>query len=69
MAGLEGASESLEENEALPLPAWVCGNPRMPSSGLAPKMSLQLRVRSRRVGRATRSDFPELLRTRSWDWS
>lgn len=50
MADLEGASETLEESKTLPLPARVCGNPRMPSSGLAPKMSLQLRARSCTVG-------------------
>jgi len=49
MADLEGASETLEETKALPSPAWVCGNPGMPSSGLAPKTSLQLRAPSCRV--------------------
>lgn len=66
MADLEGASETLGESKALPLPAWLCGNPRMPSSGFAPKMSLPLRVRSCKSGLGERNDFPEPLRTRSW---
>lgn len=68
MGDLEGAAESLEESPALPLPGCACGNPRMPSSGLAPKMSLPAPGRELQGALGKRKGFPGLLRTSSWGW-